>query len=244
MKDNNLQDLRISGAGSTSGGTYRDVRISGAGHVKGSIECETMKTSGASDVSGDVVCREITVSGKSEIKGNVKAESMNTSGASKVMGNAEVAKMSVTGATEIGGNFHGEKIDIKGSLNIGGDCEAESFKSDGVFQIGGLLNADNIEIKVHGKCKATEIGGETINVSIGNLFGFDFVKVVQSLFDKYGSLMAELIEGDEVTLENTIAKVVRGNNVTIGRESIIDLVEYRGTINIIDGAIVKEQRRL
>lgn len=244
MSEYSPQDLRISGAGSSSGGRYRDVKISGAATINGNLECETLRTSGASDIKGDVSCREINVSGASEIKGNLKAENLSTSGASKVMGDVDAKILNTSGATEIGGNFSGEEVDIKGSFKVGGDCEAESFKSSGAFKIGGLLNADKIEIKVYGKCRAREVGGESIKVFRGSGIGFDLVKVVQSLFDKFGSLIAEVIEGDEVFLETTIAKVVRGNNVTIGKDSIIDLVEYRDTINIIEGAVVKEQRRL
>lgn len=244
MSEGNLQDLKISGVGSGSGGKYNNVKLSGMASINGDIECEGLRISGTSDIKGNVRCREMNISGASDIRGNLNAERASTSGASKIGGDAQIAKLSVSGTTEIGGNYQGEEVEIKGSFRVKGDCNAESFKSAGAFGVGGLLNADDIEIKVYGKCKAREIGGENIRVFRGNGIGFDLVKIVQNLFDKFGSLIADVIEGDEVLLETTIAKVVRGNNVTIGKDSVVDLVEYRDSINIIDGAVVKEQRRL
>jgi cytoskeletal protein CcmA (bactofilin family) len=40
-------------------------------------------------------------------------------------------------------------------------------------------------------------------------------------------LEAEIIEGDEIMLENTTAKIVRGNNVMLGAGCDIGTVEYK-----------------
>ena len=40
-------------------------------------------------------------------------------------------------------------------------------------------------------------------------------------------LTADVIEGDNVYLENTTARVVRGNNITIGQGCKIEMVEYK-----------------
>ena len=40
-------------------------------------------------------------------------------------------------------------------------------------------------------------------------------------------LTADIIEGDDIYLENTHAKVVRGNNITLGSGCEIELVEYK-----------------
>jgi hypothetical protein len=57
-------------------------------------------------------------------------------------------------------------------------------------------------------------------------------------------LTADLIEGDNVTLDVTKAKVVRGKKVIIGKDCEIDLVEYRDEIKISEGAKIKEQRKI
>ena len=64
------------------------------------------------------------------------------------------------------------------------------------------------------------------------------------MFNSKGELTTELIEGDEIYLENTNAKIVRGNNITIGEGCNIGLIEYSGEINISSESIVKEQKKI
>jgi cytoskeletal protein CcmA (bactofilin family) len=46
-------------------------------------------------------------------------------------------------------------------------------------------------------------------------------------FGRNKELTADIIEGDDVYLENTQAKVVRGNNIELGPDCEIELVEYK-----------------
>ena len=43
----------------------------------------------------------------------------------------------------------------------------------------------------------------------------------------HNKLTVDIIEGDDIYLENTHAKVVRGNNITLGPGCEIELVEYK-----------------
>lgn len=241
--EQNLQDLRISGAGSASGGRFNEVKISGAGEVKGDIECNFFKTSGASEVKGNVKSKTVEVSGASEIKGSLECEEMTTSGSSEIKGDVKANKLKVSGSSDIDGSLHAENIEVLGCVDIKKDCEAEVFTARGAFDIGGLLNADTITINVGGKCSAKEIGGEHIDVRIG--FGDNlFSKMLNYFSVTTKKLQTEQIEGDNIYLEATCAKMVRGSNITIGAECTIDRVEYKDTLNIVDGAVVKEQIKL
>ena len=57
-------------------------------------------------------------------------------------------------------------------------------------------------------------------------------------------LTTNLIEGDEIYLQNTNAKIVRGINITIGEGCNIGLVEYSGEIIISSESIVREQKQI
>ena len=57
-------------------------------------------------------------------------------------------------------------------------------------------------------------------------------------------LNAEIIEGDEIYLENTKAKVVRGNRVTIGPGCDIDFVEYQNHFQCEKGTKVGSYKKL
>lgn len=242
--DQNLQDLKISGAGSAGGGKYNDVKISGAGNINGDIECKNFKTSGSSDTKGNVKAILIDVSGASEIDGNVEAEEIKVSGSSKIRGDVFTRKIKISGSSEIGGNLHGEEVDISGVAEIDGDCEVENFNARGGFKVGGLLSADEIRIEVGGKCRAKEIGGERIDVKEAESGIFYLNKIFGSLLGFQQYLTTEVIEGDNIYLEKTNAKIVRGNNITIGKGCLIDTVEYKGELKIQGDGRVENQIKL
>jgi cytoskeletal protein CcmA (bactofilin family) len=238
-----LQNLRISGAGDASGGRYNEVRISGAGDIKGDLECNYLKTSGASDIKGNVKAKIIEISGASDIKGNVECEEMRTSGASDVRGNVTVKKIKISGASDIRGNLYAEDVEISGCSEVKLDCEAENFVARGIFKIGGLLNAGNINICVGGNCRVREIGGEHIEVRLKDEGGL-ITKLIRFVSAQDCRLVTEIIEGDNIYLEGTIAKVVRGNNITIGTNCEIDLVEYKNELKVVDGGKVKKETKI
>jgi len=85
---------------------------------------------------------------------------------------------------------------------------------------------------------ADEIGGGKITVK----------KKRNSLLPLFkgseGSLRAKVIEGDEVSLENTKADVVRGNKVKIGQGCEIGLVEYRSDLLEDKNATIKISKKI
>jgi cytoskeletal protein CcmA (bactofilin family) len=253
--------IKISGSGSAGGGVFEEVRISGSGKITGDIECNEFhisgsgkaegnvkakeyRTSGSSHIIGDLEAEDIKVSGSAHFEGNVKCDSVKISGSTRIGKNLEGGEIDVSGSTNVDGGVHGEHIRISGSINVKGDCEAEEFIAKGGFRIGGLLNADNIEISIGGSCSAREIGGERIEVKefIGGAFFLN--KIFGLLFNQGLGLKTQLIEGDDIYLEYTVAKVVRGNNITIGKGCIIDTVEYKSDLKVLDNGKVENQTKI
>jgi cytoskeletal protein CcmA (bactofilin family) len=211
MANNNMNDLRINGIGTSSGGKYDFVQINGKG-----------------DITGDLECRELQINGLAHLEGNVKADTIRVSGKSDFRGNISGQHMIIDGMTDVGGTVKVESVENRGMIRIAKDCGSEVFSSQGAFTVGGLLNAGKIDISVYAQCKAREIGGEQIEVRIGG--GFGIRKFIGSLFPGLPLnpvLITDTIEGDEVYLENTTAKVVRGQNIKIGPGCEIGVVEYR-----------------
>lgn len=232
-------DLIISGSGSASGGQYQTVDVSGSARVNGDIECVNYKISGSSKVNGHIKAKNIKVSGSSHHSGNIEAERMDISGSSHVDGHVAAGDLTVSGSIKIGKHLSGEKVEASGSLKVKESCAVEKFKVKGSFDIGGLLNADEIDVTLYHDSKAHEIGGGTIRVERGikGLFGKLF-----SGFNHY--LTTEIIEGDDLFLEYTHAKVVRGKNVRIGEGCDIELVEYTDNFRLEGNAKVKESNKL
>lgn len=224
-----LSDMKISGTGTIGGGKYNEVKISGSAKIEGDIDCSYYKCSGSSTANGNVKSRMIGISGSTKICGNVDTEEMAVSGSSHIMGSVNTKKLKISGSSIIEGSLHTESIKISGSVSINEDCEAEDFYAKGNFNIGGLLNAGNIDIEMYGKCEVKDIGGENIKIKLGT--GHFFIRMI-NLFSNYAKLVTGVIEGDDIYLENTVAKVVRGNNVIIGPNCDIEIVEYRDKVDV------------
>lgn len=222
-----LGNLLINGYGSSNGGQFDKVTINGKGTINGELECKTLECNGMSTINGNIKGENVRVSGNAKITGKVYTGHLAVEGRASITGEVLMNDFSVAGTTSVGGNVKGEEMKVQGRITIGGDCEVESFHSEGQFSIDGLLSAEHINIHTYGECKAREIGGQTIKVKQKSNFLLDIIKNVKSV-----KLAAEVIEGDEIFLENTKAKIVRGNNIVIGTDCEIDLVEYKETYQI------------
>lgn len=248
--ENERANLKLSGAGSANGGYYNEVKLSGACKINGDIDCNFLKGSGACDVNGNVTSKQILLSGACTIKGTAKTEILKCSGACNVNGNLEAVEVSISGGADIRGNTKAKKLDISGGCNIDGsvsgeevklsggikikdDCECENFNAKGSFSIGGLLNAEEINIVIYDTCSVKEIGGKDIDIRYTSHISASILTFIKSaLTVSSGNLETDTIEGDNIYLEHTTAKVVRGNKIIIGDNCNIDKIEYKDSLDV------------
>ncbi|MCI1589279.1 MULTISPECIES: polymer-forming cytoskeletal protein [Heyndrickxia] len=233
------KDLIINGFGSSSGGSFDDVSVNGKGTVVGDIKCNKYDCNGLGNVNGNVTADRVQINGKGKINGNLVGRDITVDGHSTLGGDVTYESFRISGSCSIGGMVKGERLKINGKATIGGDCETEEFVSEGIFKIGGLLNAEDIDITLYGECMAKEIGGQSIRVRQKS---YGLIKIFKTLFPS--RLVATVIEGDDIYLEGVRAKIVRGNNVVIGKDCEIDLVEYFEDFTNTKGSKVKEHTKL
>lgn len=234
------RNLKISGAGTCCGGEYDLVKISGAGTVKGDILCNEFHSSGAADIRGNVNAKIMRCSGASHFFGDVYGGEMKFSGAADVEGNISGESVKISGGADVKRNVNCDYIKISGGAEIGGDCEGDHIEISGGVVVRGLLNGSKIEVSVGGRCSATEVGGEVIHVFQRSKNGGFFSKLFKSIDKDLRVFRCESIEGDEIRLEATECKVVRGKNVVVGKDCRIDRIEYTDFLETIDGAEVGE----
>ncbi|MEH7114473.1 polymer-forming cytoskeletal protein [Neobacillus niacini] len=238
MNTKQRADLSINGLGSSNGGQFNQVTLNGKGTVNSDLDCTDFECNGSGTVNGNVAATTAKISGNGKINGTFEGETLSIDGTAKVKNDVIAKNLKVSGNASIGGKIKSEEIKIKGRISVGEDCEAETFKAESQFTIGGLLNADLIDITIFSECKAKEIGGQTILIKQkSSLLGF-LKPFIQT------QLETELIEGDKIEIENTKASVVRGNNVTIGPNCTIGIVEYSGELSLDEKAVVKEVRKV
>lgn len=216
--------------------------IEGEGKINGDLDCIDFAVSGVADVNGNLRTKSGKISGKAIIKGNLHSEDFKISGRSEIHGHVAVKEMTIEGTAEIKGGFKAEEAEIRGTLRVKGDCQAKVIVVKGAFTIGGLLNAGNIDIMLYGNCTAKEIAGRKINIRKDR--SSRLIRFIESIFPNTDDLTTQSVEGDDIYLEYTKAKVVRGNNVNIGPGCEIDLVEYGNEFQQGKEAKVKDSKRI
>ncbi|MFC3882111.1 polymer-forming cytoskeletal protein [Bacillus songklensis] len=239
MELKNNGDLVINGLGSSNGGQFNIVTVNGRGTINSDLECSEFECNGSGAIHGDIRAHTAKVNGTARFKGTVEGQKLTVEGTAKFEKNLFVKDLKVSGKVTVGGRVKCEKIKLRGLFKVEEDCEAEIFKGEYRFTVGGLLNADQVNIKIYGECKAKEIGGQTIIVKQhkGSFIGALFKPLFKA------QLETDLIEGDKIELENTIAKVVRGNQVRIGANCQIGIVEYTDEFSQDKNAIVNDVRK-
>ncbi|MBA2870928.1 cytoskeletal protein CcmA (bactofilin family) [Anoxybacillus calidus] len=242
MKKGRARHLVMNGSGISSGGNFDKVRIRGDGTVNGELHCLELKVFGSADLNGKVSTSSFEIFGQGYIGEDIVTEKMKIFGEADIRGNVSVKQFKLIGSTEIHGKLVGGDIRVNGETTVEGDCEADLFRLKGVVHIGGMLNAEKVEIHLHfGDSRISEIGGESIQVRRGKFGVFKLLNLFQN---HAAELLVDNIEGDEVYLEYTRAKVVRGNRVTIGPGCDIELVEYKNEFVQNEKAKVAESRKL
>ncbi len=203
-------NLEIKGSGSSKGGKYNNVMVKGNGKIDGDLDRIHME-----------------IQGHCEVNGNVKAESIKVNGRNSVKGSLKAGKIEIHGETDVDGDLSVDKSIIHGMISVHGNFNSESFNMEGAFTIRGLLNAGELELKLHGPSEAREIGGEKIMIRRNGKVKFTRLRKMIIPLGFNTGLTTDVIEGDEIYLEYTKAKIVRGNNIELGPGCDIKLIEYQ-----------------
>jgi cytoskeletal protein CcmA (bactofilin family) len=222
-----MMDLKIYGQGSSGGGKFKNVIIKGKGQIMGDVDCHKFKVYGECEMEGDLKTELVDIKGQSKFKGDLKVETAK-----------------IQGEIQLNGSLFADEAIITGNIKTDGDCNAEIFKLEGGFTINGLLNADMLEINIYWPCKAREIGGSEIKIKKENKISFLGLKNIIMPGESNKWLDADIIEGDNIYLENTEAKVVRGNKIELGPGCEIELVEYGDEFINDKGSEVKTQKKM
>lgn len=174
---------------------------------------------------------KVTIRGEAVVTSHLDCHQLKLMGTLRVDGNLRMTTSRILGSADVTGNVNGDEIHVMGELTVKGDCNAESFKSRGAFTIDGLLNAGDIELTLYGPCRAKEIGGDSIRVK-------PHFKIFSGGLRQ---LTVDTVEGDDIRLQYTSARVVRGNRVEIGPGCEIELVEYTTNFRQDGGAKVGQK---
>lgn len=232
-----IPDARINGDGTVGAGTYGTITLNGAGTVMGDVQCNELKVNGAGKCLGSVRADSVTVNGAGTFDGPIQAGEMVVNGSADIHAGVGAGRLKVAGTCAIDGGVAAREIDLRGDIRVGANIEADSLTGEGRFTVNGMLNAGNIDLRIHGRSAVSEIGCERMVLRVPE----GITAIFSAFTDR--RLTVDTIEGDELELINTTAKVVRGARVTLGEGCQVDLVEYTDVLQKLAGAQVREERK-
>ena len=265
--DVECEEFSIPGSGKVEDGSltvHGPISCYGAGKVEGSVRAESLSVYGAFSAEG-----ECEIQGDAEVTGSFKNEgpcsvggSAKITGTWKTEGEFRGQQVRVSGVLKSEASIRAEEITVTGVLKADGDVQAERFTAEGPVTIEGELNAEQVELRLSGESQIGSIVGARVQVrrsgsGSGSGSDSDRVRIHLDLnlpffgkrrIDYDGKsrscLICQLIEADEIWLENTDAETVRGVNVHIGSECVVDRVEYSGSLTTAADASVGEKIKI
>lgn len=256
---NNKRDLKLSGIDSVGGGDYNLVKIDGSAKILGDLSCEDLEINGLGKLNGTVKSGDIVVNGHSTFMQNVECNIINVSGHSKfneklsskkciisgitkIFNDLKSDNLDISGVLTVNGGINGEDIQVSGTISSDKDLECENFSCRGSFSIKGLLNSENIDVISWLGSKAKDIGGNTIRIVRGDLNLL--TSIVGSLLLKSKEITVGTIEGSDIFLEYCMVDTIRGDKVVVGKGCKIKNIEYTGSLEVLDGAIVENSIKI
>ncbi|MFQ5838583.1 MAG: hypothetical protein ACE5HJ_07345 [Thermoplasmata archaeon] len=219
----------ISGAGVVSSDTPIDqFKCSGAGKVTSDLRAKEVRVSGACKIEGSCECQEFRSSGSVKVESDLLAQEFRSSGSARILSNLRTQELTTSGSLTVGRSIlDAQEVIVMGRLVVEEWVRTQQFTSRGRFRIGKGIEAQEVDIHLSDKSRVPTIKALRISVRRGK---------------RSGDLKADTIEGQDVYLESTRARLVQAKNVRIGPFCTIDTVEAE-ELEIHETSTVKEQRR-
>ncbi|EGG33964.1 hypothetical protein [Paenibacillus sp. HGF5] len=217
--------VSITGDGVVGGGIIGKLRINGEGVIHGDTDCHLLRCNGSAVINGSLLGRQARVNGHVKVSHHVQMEQVRVNGSLDAGGSVRISRIGINGGLSTGADLFAVKGVVNGTLDVGGNLEAEEMTVRGILRVSGSVIARELTLRlVTQASRVNELRSRTVFVAPTLL-----AKWFRS--SRIGYLNAELIEGEDITLENTRAAMVRGRKVHIGKGCSIGRVEYTETFS-------------
>ncbi|WZE72878.1 hypothetical protein QA538_10380 [Macrococcus sp. CCM 2573] len=221
---------------SVEGGIFEKIEVSAPVTVSSSIEANeiTIHKTGTLTVQGKVNAPFIRISGTLNIEDALETEQLTIDKDAELRVNRDTISASIhnKGRLQTEGGLRSKKFESTGVVVARGPINSERFKSTGSFQLDNDLTVQAAEIIVSEVSNIRYLNGGEVQVK---------AEREMLLFkDEDSRLSVREIDGSVLTLENVIAELVRGDNVTIKNNCTIKTVEYTESYNYDESSDVHE----
>lgn len=184
------------------------LNVRGSQMIPENVQAVTVHVIGHLNVSKNVTTTNLKVSGDCRIAGNCEAGQVNNLGSLRVQ------------------HIKADKVVSSGYLSVAQEAVAETFYAEGAVKIKRLTADRDIEIRL-GNRSTIEImrSGSNIIVKPSS-------KLINTVMQPFRKLTCESIEGQNITLYRTTAKLVCGEEVVVGPGCSIGEIRYSKSLTV------------
>jgi hypothetical protein len=114
-----MQDLKLEGIGSISGGEYDSVRVEGVGNCSGKIKANNINIEGVFNCSGEIEAGYLYCEGVSDFKSSIRVKKMNIEGVlnQKELSKIEAEEIVCEGVIKTFGEISADRLDAEGCIS-------------------------------------------------------------------------------------------------------------------------------
>lgn len=156
----------------------------------------------------------IKVSGTASVSSDIVANTVKVSGIATFENNLKTSDLKVSGLVKVNGNMMFTNATISGLVQVRGKVEGEVLKADGGISVSQDINVEKME---------ATIGKGSFN----NIYGNDI-----KIDSKKHLIICKEIEATNIDVTYLKADRISGNNVVIGPNCDIGIVEYSEKLSI------------
>jgi len=230
------QKLKARCGGQTKEDVSPDVKykkhysVSGIAHVHDDLHVGVCSISGSCKIDGSLFADRVDSSGRTRVEGDMRSDIVNNSGWMSVDGWLRSDSIATSGRLATGGDLRSGSIESSGSLKVDGRIRCDSLVSSGKVKAD-ALDAKRIEMELWGGSDVRELKGDSIEIKRGGS------RVIPRL-------VSESISGKRVYLECVACGMVAGDEVTIGPDCKIGMVEFGSKLRVHKGSKVDGKKRV
>lgn len=219
MSDKKGKNLKIMGETSAIGGKFEKMRAMGECKIQGDVRAKNCKLMGECTIDGNLNCGFYRNMGETEITGSLKAAEIKLIGQTHVNGQCYIRNGSIYGELNCEKDINGNQIRVRGMMRSRGNVNLKKLDMRGGIFVDGVLNCSSVDILLRFDADNYIHEIDTPNLRIRRKHSlFNNAPVV--------NFQADTIEGDDLDLEYTTARIVRGTHVSVGAGCKINRVEY------------------
>lgn len=183
------------------------------------FEEDTFSVRGTGVFHKDVVTKVMKITGHCQLKGKLIAKELVNRG-TVILKSGNIEHLKNIGSLNAD-RIESSEIHTFGYFKCKNEVTTNTIRSKGTIKIKHLYARNHIHLNVGTACKIDTITCQN-DINVKAFF-------LPTLFKK---LTAETIEGSDIHLENTVARHVIGENITIGPNCKINKITYKNNLTI------------